>query len=196
MEMLETVAQRNKFSIKIVNKNQLRISCTEIETYRSLIATVRENGLIGHTFNRKDLKRYRIVIRNLHHTTTHSEIRDAIKSTENEVSGEIINARYGPEKMPTSTFFVNILPNQNNKKVKEIQYIYNQSVVIEDPRKKKTMLQCQRCQQYGHSKNYCTRPYRCVKCAESHKRSECSKTDRNTPAQCALCLGPHPANFK
>lgn len=196
IELLESDVERHTFSIKIVNKNQLRISCTEVETYRSIIATVRKNGLIGHTFNTKDQRCCRVVVRNLHHTTPHSEIRDAIKSTGNEVSGEIVNARYGPEKTPTSTFFVNLLPSVNNKAVKELKYIYNQSVAIEDPRKKKTILQCQRCQQYGHSKNYCMRPYRCVKCAEPHKTSECSRTDRNTPAQCALCLGPHPANFK
>lgn len=57
-------------------------------------------------------------------------------------------------------------------------------------------MQCQRCQQYGHTKNYCLRPYRCVKCGQSHKTSDCIKRDRNTPAQCALCDGPHPANYK
>lgn len=40
------------------------------------------------------------------------------------------------------------------------------------------------------------KPYRCVKCAGAHKTSECTKKDRNTPAMCALCLGPHPANYK
>lgn len=40
------------------------------------------------------------------------------------------------------------------------------------------------------------RPYRCVKCGQSHKTSECLKHDRSTPAQCALCNGPHPANYK
>lgn len=40
------------------------------------------------------------------------------------------------------------------------------------------------------------RPYRCVKCGQSHKTSDCEKRDRNTPAMCALCKGPHPANYK
>lgn len=40
------------------------------------------------------------------------------------------------------------------------------------------------------------RPYRCVKCAQAHKTSDCPKKDRNTPATCALCNGAHPANYK
>lgn len=72
-------------------------------------------------------------------------------------------------------------------------HIYNTIVTIEDPRKLKTVVQCTKCQQYGHTKNNCLRPYRCVKCAEAHNTSDCPKKDRNSPAKCALCLGSHPA---
>ncbi|KAJ8737813.1 hypothetical protein PYW08_000408 [Mythimna loreyi] len=78
--------------------------------------------------------------------------------------------------------------------VNQIKIIYHQSVTIEDPRKRKTIPQCQRCQQYGHSKNYCMRPYLCVKCGEGHRTADYPKKDRNTPAKCALCED-HPANF-
>lgn len=195
-DLLESVVEKSVFILKIINQNQLRINCTDIEAYKIIIDAVRQKGLIGHTFNCKDKRPYRIVIRNLHYTTPIDEIKTAIELTGNTVVGEIINAKYGPDKKPTSTFFANIQQGHNIKAVKTIRYIYHQSVIIEEPRKRKIIVQCQRCQQYGHSKNYCMRPYRCVKCAESHKTSECPKTDRNTPATCALCLGAHPANYK
>lgn len=195
-ELIETVVDKNQFTFKIVNRSQLRISCLEIESYKQIMKLVRENGLIGHTFNRKDQRCFRVVIRNLHPTTPMSAIKEDIEATGNIITGEIINAKYGPDKKPTSTFFVNLAPGPNNKRVKELKYIYHQSVIIEDPKKQKSIVQCQRCQQYGHSKNYCMRPYRCVKCGQSHKTSECPKRDRTTPAQCALCNGPHPANYK
>lgn len=195
-ELLETVAEKDEFTYKIVNRNQLRISSIHIEAYKRLIAIVRENNLVGHTFNQKDQRCYRLIIKNLHHTTPHTAIQEEIEKTGNKVFGEIINAKYGQEKKPTSTFFVNLVPGPNNKLVKSIKYIYHQSVTLEDPKKSNTIPQCQRCQQYGHSKNYCMRPYRCVKCAESHKTSDCPKKDRTTPATCALCEGSHPANYK
>lgn len=195
-ELLRTVTEQNDFTYKVVNQNQIRVSSATIETYKKLIKLVREHHLIGHTFNTKEDRCYRIVIRNLHHSTPPSAIKEEIELTGNVVVGEIINSKYGPDKKPTSTFFVNLMPGPNNKACKEIKYIYHQAVVIEDPRKKKSIVQCQRCQQYGHTKNYCMRPYRCVKCAQSHKTSECPKVGRNTPAMCALCQGPHPANYK
>lgn len=67
---------------------------------------------------------------------------------------------------------------------------------MEDPRKSNDIPQCTRCQQYGHTKNNCMRPYRCVKCAEGHKTIDCPKKDRTTPATCTLCRGSHPANYK
>lgn len=42
------------FSCKILNRKELRISSTTTETYKKLTGSVREHGLIGHTFNRKD----------------------------------------------------------------------------------------------------------------------------------------------
>ena len=195
-ELLENVVNKKDFTFKIINKNQLRVSCNTVETYKKIIKVVRENGLIGHTFNRKDKRPYRIVIRNLHHTTPISVIKETLESTGNIVIGEIINAKYGPDRKPTSTFFATLEQGPSNKAAKNIKYIYYQSVVIEDPRKRNSVVQCQKCQQYGHTKNYCMRPYRCVKCAQSHKTADCPKTDRNTPATCALCLGFHPANYK
>lgn len=91
---------------------------------------------------------------------------------------------------------MNIEPSVNNPEVKNITHIFNQKVQIEDPRRSKNIVQCQRCQRYGHSKNNCMRPYRCVKCGEGHKTSECKKKDRTTPAKCALCSCDHPANYK
>lgn len=195
-ELLEKAANKTDFIYKIINHNQLRISCISVEVYKNIINAVREKGLIGHTFNRKDKRSCRIVIRNLHPTTSISDIKEALERTGNTVVGEIINVKFGPKKKPTSTFFANLEQGPNNKAVKNLKHINNHTVIIEDPKKRNTIVQCQRCQQYGHTKNYCMRPYRCVKCAQSHRTAECPKTDRNTPATCALCFGAHPANYK
>ncbi|KAJ0173294.1 hypothetical protein K1T71_011470 [Dendrolimus kikuchii] len=195
-KLLESACNKTDFKLKIVNKTLLRVLVDSPESYKKVITLVRDNGLIGHTFTPKNLRSYRIVIKDLHHSTPHSAIMEAIEKTGNMVRGEIINARSGPEKMPTSTFFVNLEPNPNNKAVKNIDYIFHQKVIIEDPRKSTSIVQCHRCQQYGHSKNNCMRPYRCVKCGKGHRTSDCPKKDKNTPATCALCTLDHPANYK
>ena len=195
-KLIKSTISDNEFKLKIFNKNLLRLMVDSVDNYKRVIELIRKKGLIGHTFTRKDNKPYRIVIKNLHHSTPHEAIVEEIEKSGNKIRGEIINARLGPNKQPSFIFFVNLEPNVNNKYIKDIQYIFHQRVKIEDPRKSKSIVQCQRCQQYGHSKNNCMRPYRCVKCGEGHKTSDCLKKDRNTPAKCALCGSDHPANYK
>lgn len=68
-------------------------------------------------------------------------------------------------------------------------------ISFEAPYKKREVLQCKRCQRFGHSKNQCLRPYRCVKCGKEHPTSTCTKT-RDTDATCANCQEKHPASYK
>lgn len=195
-ELLNKTLPSDSYSYKIINRNQLRVMTQTTEIYKELIELIRSNGLIGHTFTPKQNKSYRIVIKHLHHTTPKSAIIEEIEKTGNRVRGEIVCAISRKNKMPLNMFFVNIEPSPNNPEIKNIENIYHTRVKIEDPRKSTEIPQCARCQQYGHTKNNCMRPYRCVKCAKGHKTTDCPKKDRNTPATCALCLGEHPANYK
>lgn len=56
-------------------------------------------------------------------------------------------------------------------------------------------MQCKRCQRFGHTKNQCFRPFRCVKCGNEHPTSSCTKTP-DTDATCANCQEKHPASYK
>lgn len=192
---LEEVANENDYSYKIITKNELIISTKSIEKYKIMIEHIRSKGLIGHTFTNKSDRCPRFVIKKLHSSTPKDEIVKAIEATGNKVKGEIITARKRGTKEPIDMFFVNILPGENNRLIKDIKTIYHQVVVIEDPKREDTIVQCTRCQQYGHTKNNCMRPYRCVKCAGPHKTTSCTLDD-NSPAVCALCSGSHPASYK
>lgn len=194
-KFIDEVAKNNDYNYKVVSRNKLIITTKSTESYKDIIEHIRDKGLIGHTFTRKDQRCPRIVIKHLHFSTPKEAIIEAIEETGNTVKGEIVTARKKGTKQPINTFFVNILPHANNKKVKDIRYIYHQKVTIEDPIRKTTVVQCTRCQQYGHTKNNCMRPYRCVKCAGAHDTKTCT-IDKNTPAICALCSGKHPASYK
>jgi hypothetical protein len=194
-DFIQEAVRKEDYSYKIISKNRLSLSSKSVESYKILIEHIRNKGLIGHTFTRKEDRCQKFVIKNLHHSTPKEAIVEAIEATGNRVRGEIVNARKKHTKEPYNIFFVNIEPNENLPLIKSIEYIYHQSVKIEDPRRNKTIVQCTRCQQYGHTKNYCMRPFRCVKCGGPHNTTTCTK-DKNSPAICALCQGSHPANYK
>lgn len=60
---------------------------------------------------------------------------------------------------------------------------------------KRDIVQCMRCQQYGHSKTYCTLPPICVKCRKEHDNRNCNEPPDVKPT-CELCRGEHTANYK
>ena len=67
---------------------------------------------------------------------------------------------------------------------------------MEPPRHKKEIPLCIRCQQYGHTKNYCNRTPACVKCAKNHLTTHCPFTGKIEEVKCYNCNGNHPASYK
>jgi hypothetical protein len=98
-------------------------------------------------------------------------------------------------KEPLILFFVDLEPATNNKDIYKLYSIQINIIQVEPPRKARGLVQCMRCQQYGHTMTYCNRPFVCVKCGGTHATLSCKKT-RDTPAKCALCNGPQLANYK
>ena len=78
----------------------------------------------------------------------------------------------------------------------DIEKLLNTIVKVEPPRHKKEIPQCIRCQQYGHTKNYCNRTLACVKCAKNHLTTHCPSTGKIEEVKCYNCNGNHPASYK
>lgn len=69
--------------------------------------------------------------------------------------------------------------------------------MVEAPKPRHEPVQCKRCQQFGHTKTYCTMPFICVKCGGGHESSssDCKKKPEDKP-KCGLCDGEHTANYR
>jgi len=102
-----------------------------------------------------------------------------------------MNIKHKQTKDPLSLFFVDLESQANNKEIFNLKFLDNTKITIEAPHKNRNIVQCQRCQAYGHSKTYCTKPYQCVKCGGQHDSKDCTKPQHN-PAKCALCGENHP----
>jgi len=103
-----------------------------------------------------------------------------------------MNIKHKQAKDPLSLLFVDLESQANKKEIFNLQFLGNTKIIIEAPHKNRNIV---RCQAYGHSKTYCTRPYQCVKCGGQHNSKVCTKP-RHNPARCALCGEDHPANYK
>jgi PAX-interacting protein 1 len=90
-------------------------------------------------------------------------------------------------------FFVDIEPGEKKKEIYNIKALQNK--IEPSWVNKNNIVQCTRCQQYGHTKSYSSKRFICVRCGGSHNSNEC-KESKKTLAKFALCGGNHSANYK
>lgn len=191
---LTEVAEAEQYTTKSLANNIVKLNANTPETYRKLIKFMKDSGIIHHTYQLKEDKAYRVVLRNLHPTVPVEEIKSTIQKEGFQVRA-ITNIRHRISKDPLPLFYVDLEPAPNNKDIYSLKFINNQVIKVEPPRKNNSIVQCTRCQMYNHTKTYCTLPFACVKCGGQHDTKTCKK-DPALPAKCALCGGNHTANYR
>lgn len=198
--------------MKALNSGELKVQTTTVEEYRKLKATLdkpnpvneadrKKLGILRyHTYRLPTDKPFTVYIRHIHPATDVNDISSALllhgHQTTNVINVQIRkteNERTSYIKLPL--FKVDIQPSENNRDIFKLTSLLHHKIVVELPRKTTEVAQCKRCQQVGHSKNYCSKTPRCVKCGEKHEYKDC-KLPRSAPAKCANCLGPHTANYR
>ncbi len=194
----------------LMTSGDTKISTEKSDDYRQLIALLEKKIAEGsnikyYTYQPKVDKNYVIIIRNLPAETDKKAITD-----------ELLNLGHAPMKVeniykktqrdekgmrkliPRALFRVELVKEDKNKELFNITELLNFRVKIEVPYKIKQVVQCQRCQLLGHTQRYCVRDPICVKCAESHWTSKCTKSPKSK-ATCALCGAHgkegHPASY-
>lgn len=81
--------------------------------------------------------------------------------------------------------------------VYKIRYLLHRKITVEEPRKRNAPVQCMNCQEFGHTKSFCTLPSVCVICGDLHKSSNCNKAKNDDKIKkCSNCGGDHTANYR
>jgi hypothetical protein len=92
-------------------------------------------------------------------------------------------------------FIVSFHRNTVINKTFNIKTICRAAVTVEPIRTNKLMPQCKICQSFGHTRKYCNKPPKCVKCAGPHLTSEYDKPQTAQP-NCCHCGKNHPASYR
>lgn len=182
------------YHYKSLRDGQVRLVIKNVESYRKLIRHFDTNNIIYHTFQLKQERAFRVVIKGLHHSTSISDIKAMLLSLGHQVRS-VRNIVSRVTKQPLPMFFVDVDPKENNKEIYDICALDNAIITIEPPKKFDDIVQCHRCQDFGHTKTYCRRNFRCVKCGLGHPTAECKKLE-NTPPKCVHCSNQHTANYR
>lgn len=154
-----------------------------------------------YTYQLKSSKGLVVVIKGIESNVDPGEIKSAL----NELGFDtkmVINI-FNKNKVPQPMFKVELAPNASKLKRNEVhpiyslRYLLHRRVQVEEPHKRHGPVQCTNCQEFGHTKTYCTLRPVCVACGDIHKVSECklSKEDSSN-RKCGNCGGNHTANYR
>jgi hypothetical protein len=164
------------------------------EHYRLLIKYLIENSISFHSYQQYDKRPLRVVIRNLHPSTSTEDIITSLSELGHQVT-HVHNIKRSSDKSPLPLFFVDLKIATNNMDLYKIEYLLHTKIVVEKPHPRKGPPQCHRCLSYGHTQGYCNHIPRCIRCGEEHRSDVCTMSPES-PARCALCQGSHLANYK
>ena len=125
--------------------NVTKLTCSTPDTYRNIVKHFKENGIFFNTYELKEERAFRVVLKYIHHSTDVKDIRQELLEM-GHVAKNIVNAHHRETKETLNLFFVDLVPADNNKDIYNITALQNKFINIEPPRvNKKHIPQCVRC---------------------------------------------------
>lgn len=204
-ELLEEIKElaENKFFIvpqKKGNIKETKIQVSSVEHYRKVINYLDENNKGYYTYQLKSAKGLIVVIKGIESNVDPSEIKKDLESQGFQI--KVVSNILNWEKIPQPMFKVELEPSATKSKkgthdIYNVRYVLYRKIVVEEPHKRKSLVQCFKCQEFGHTRSYCTLPDVCVICSAFHTTKECPADKTNPDIKlCSNCAGNHTANYK
>lgn len=185
----------NNYEIKVLRNDQVKILPRTSEAYTTIVKQLEFKETEFYTYKPKQERDFKVILKNLHSSMDTSEIIKALDELDHTVTN-IWNIKSTRTKKSLPMFVVELLPKDNNKQIYEVRSLVHCRVTFEPPRPRRDIPQCANCQQYGHTKAYCWRKPKCIKCTGDHSSDKCARKGRSDNVKCVLCEGNHPANYK
>jgi hypothetical protein len=117
---INEVAETEQFYTKSMANNVVKITCLTPETYRALIKHLKETDVYYHTYQLKEERAFRVVLKYLHHTTKIEDIRQDLLQ-QGHVARNIVNAHHRISKEPLNLFFVVLNQPRTTKKFTKLR---------------------------------------------------------------------------
>ena len=122
MELPEMQKRLNEFideeqyTTKGTVNDTIKLTCQTSNTYRKLARYMRDNNIIHHTYQPKEERSYRVVIKYLHHSVDIQDIEEE-RSQHGHTVRNKINTKHRVTEDPLNLFFVDLEPSANNRKM-------------------------------------------------------------------------------
>lgn len=187
--------------LKKGNIDETKVQILNETHYRQVVKELEKTSKQFYTYQLKSTKGLTIVIKGIEAGVDTNEILKALEEQNFEAKSvfNILNKNRQPQPL----YKVELLPDGKKLKKGEVhpvyllRYLLNRRITVEEPRKRKDPIQCQNCQEFGHTKAYCKLASICVICANVHSTNQCPENRENATAKkCSNCGGSHTANYR
>ncbi|GJQ68700.1 hypothetical protein Trydic_g17236 [Trypoxylus dichotomus] len=131
-----------------------------------------------------------MVLRGITQDITDDEIKQDLQAQDYPV--EKITRMKGKQGKPSPLVLVEI--DRLYKSIYNITDCCGLAVKVEALRTRNLIVQCHKCQMFGHTQSNCNINYKCIKCGEDHSTHLCEKP-KTTPPKCANCGGEHLSTY-
>lgn len=199
-EILKDIS-KNNYRITALNNDIFKLNVTDPVTFRTVSNKLNEKQIQWYTYENKNERPIRIMIRGLHNSCKPDDIVDDLKEQNFGVI-EVVNiikksnTNERKERRSLPLFMASFSNKESVDSIYGIKYILNTKVKIEALKKNNLIIpQCKRCQGFNHTQKYCSREPRCVSCAGKHITAQCT-VQKSVPPLCVNCKGQHPANYR
>lgn len=181
-------------------KNNTNLFIKDTNEYRKYLQKIKKNQedkdqdpedkLEFHTYTEKSEKNHAFVLKGLD-----SDLDYLKEELENQSKINVVNVY---EMKNAQGLFLVITDNSITEKYlnKNLNVVCHTRVTWARHVNRKQIIQCHRCQQWGHATSNCSAKLRCLKCSNAHWSRDCtlvSKDDVNTHQhiKCPNCEGKH-----
>lgn len=184
-----------QYDIKTISNNVIKIIPKSIECYKTIVTELDKKKTEFYTYKPKNERGFKIVMRGMHPSADTEVIKEELRNLGHDVTN-IWNIWNKNKNIRYPLFEIELKTNSNNKNIYDIKSLMYCKISFEPPKPKKSPPQCTNCQQYGHTRTFCRRQPKCIKCAGDHLSKTCERKEWGNQVKCALCSGNHPANYK
>ena len=209
---LNQVVKPDQYSIRTSKAGISRIYAENPNTFRAVVKLLTEQNCEFWHHQLRENKPYRLVVKDIHPNVP----MEVIQQTFTEKGFTVLNI-YCPRKpgwqnithnieedeeekeikTRQNMFYVNIESTPNAAEALQISQIGRHRVTVTKARASKELVQCYRCQGFGHTRNYCLKKPICGKCAGEHEtKSNLCNLNINDKCFCANCGEEHMASYK
>ena len=187
--------------------NSLILNTKDADQYRKLHSVLRQEcqdktgadtfGILQlHSYQLKSERSFVVYIRGLPSTMDLSEVNTALAEKQ-FTPRRVVNvpSRFNGTLKPHPLFRVDLEPSDQNPEIYNLTNLLQVRIKVEPAKKRTDPPHCRNCQRFGHTKQYCLRTARCIKCGADHPSSACT-LDSKAPCTCANCGESHPASYR